>query len=144
MIKQLGYKNAYIFGVVNPIAGDSFGMINTHVGEDFMQLFLEQYSLQIKDNQHALMIIDGAGWHHAKSLIVPANITLHFLPPYCPELNPIERLWKWLKDHYLSFRVYKTSDEILEAGLQAWKKINPEIIKSVCASRLANSILLGN
>ncbi len=87
MIKQLGYKNAYIFGVVNPIAGDSFGMINTHVGEDFMQLFLEQYSLQIKDNQHALMIIDGAGWHHAKSLIVPANITLHFLPPYCPELN---------------------------------------------------------
>lgn len=144
MIKQLGYKNAYIFGVVNPINGDAFGIINSHVGEDFMQLFLDQYSLQLKENQHSIMIVDGAGWHHAKSLIIPENITLHFLPAYCPELNPIERLWKWIKEHYLSFKIYKTCDEILEAGALAWKNVNPEIIKSVCASRLVTKILLGN
>jgi len=144
MIKQLGYKNAYMFGVVNPLNGDSFGMINSHIGEDFMQIFLTQYSLQLKENQHSIMVIDGAGWHHAKSLDVPKNITLHFLPPYCPELNPIERLWKWIKEHHLAFKIYKTCDEILEAGFQAWKKINLEIVKSVCASHLANQIMLKN
>ena len=90
MIKQFGYKNAYIFGIVNSINGDAFGMITSHVGEDFMQLFLDQYSIELKGNQHSIMIIDGAGWHHATSLIIHENMTLHFLPAYCPELNPIE------------------------------------------------------
>ena len=124
MTKQLGYKNAYIFGVINPINGDYFGMVNTHVGKDFMQIFLDEYSAQLKENQHVLMIVDGAGWHHANSLVIPTNITLHFLPAYSPELNPIERLWLWLKNRYLSFKIYKNCDEILEAGTQAWKVYN--------------------
>lgn len=70
-------------------------------------LFLDEYSVQLKDNQHVLMIVDGAGWHHANSLVIPTNITLHFLPAYSPELNPIERLWLWLKNHYLFLEYIK-------------------------------------
>ena len=54
------------------------------------------------------------------------------LPPYSPKLNPIERLWKWIKSRYLSFKKYKNIDEIITEGAAAWLKTTNEIVKSVC------------
>lgn len=76
--------------------------------------------------------MDQAGWHLAKNLNVPANITLHHLPAYSPELNAIERLWLWIKDHELSNRIYQTQSHLWQAGMQAWLTLTPEPIKSVC------------
>ena len=69
----------------------------------------------------------------AKALAVPANVTLLFLPPYSPELNPAERLWAWLRSHHLSNRVYADYQELLSATDRAWTSLDADTIKSVCA-----------
>ena len=80
------------------------------------------------------MIWDGAGFHRAKHLKVPANVTLVTLPPYSPELNPIENLWHFLKSHHWSNRVYEDFEQLIEAAELAWKKVclDTETMKTVC------------
>ena len=78
------------------------------------------------------LVLDQAGWHIAKALEVPTNITLLHLPAYSPELNPIERLWAYIKSHYLSNRVYKNYQEIFDVTKDAWNKISQNQFKSIC------------
>jgi transposase len=70
-----------------------------------MQQFLDRFAATIGDDEHVAMILDRAGWHGAHALNVPANITLVPLPPYSPELNPVERIWLHLKARFLSHRL---------------------------------------
>ena len=70
-----------------------------------MQAFLDGFSNTIADDEHAVMVLDQAGWHGSKQLEVPANVTLVPLPPRSPELNPVERIWLYLKQRFLSHRV---------------------------------------
>ena len=79
------------------------------------------------------MILDGSKAHNNNIISIPKNISFIYLPPYSPQLNPIERLWGWIKKTYLSFKTYANYDEIVDAGVDAWMKITPEIVKSVCA-----------
>jgi transposase len=58
-----------------------------------MQVFLDEFAKTIADDEHVLMFLDSAGWHVANALKVPKNITLQKIPPYSPELNPVERVW---------------------------------------------------
>ena len=66
-----------------------------------MNKFLEDFSLTIQCNRHVALLMDNAGWHTAKKLTVPSNITLIPLPPYAPELNAMEQVWGWIKNHFL-------------------------------------------
>ncbi len=66
------------------------------------------------------MILDQAGWHGAKALRVPDNISLLPLPPYSPELNPVENLWQFLKHNFLNARVFESYEAIVEACCAAW------------------------
>ena len=79
-----------------------------------MQLHLDAISTQLGPDRHAVMILDNAGWHGSKRLYVPENLTL-LLPPYSPELNPIERLCHWLKEHEFINRIYPNPDMLLNA-----------------------------
>ncbi|MBK8200784.1 MAG: transposase [Bdellovibrionales bacterium] len=79
------------------------------------------------------MVVDGAGWHSAEELTVPKNITLLRLPPYSPELNPIEQVWGYLKSNFLSGRVFDGLEDIFDHGVRAWRQLNPEMVKSICA-----------
>jgi transposase len=85
------------------------------------------------EDEHAIMVLDNAGWHVARSLKVPPNLTLLFLPPYSPELNPVERLWQWLKSHQLSNQVFQDYTHLLQATDGAWLTLDPERIKSICS-----------
>jgi hypothetical protein len=67
-----------------------------------MQVFLDAFAETIADDEHVAPVLDGAGWHGSKALRVPSNITLVPLPPYSPELNPVERVWLYLKERFLS------------------------------------------
>ena len=67
------------------------------------------------------MLWDGAGFHTSRSLVVPENITLVQLPPYSPELNPIENLWHYLKSHFWSNRAYADYDALEKAAMDAWR-----------------------
>jgi len=131
-VKQTEYDWVYIFGAVNPATGKSSALIAPTVNTEYMNHHLRFISEEAGDNVHVLLVLDQAGWHIAKSLSVPANITLLHLPPYSPELNPVERLWAYLKSHYLSNRVYKNYKEILDAGTIAWNKITPQMFCSIC------------
>lgn len=131
--RQIEYKNAWIFGAVNPRTGDHHGIVTTHAATDFMQMFIDSFSSSLGLGVHALLVVDNAAWHHSSSLAIPSNVTLHFLPPYSPELNPSERLWKFMKSKFLCNQLYQDVEEIIETGVDAWRKLSTEIVKSVCA-----------
>ncbi len=97
-----------------------------------MQLHLNAIATQVGPRRHVVLVLDNVGWHGSKRLQVPENITLLPLPPYCPELNPIERLWHWLKDHEFSNRVYADDEVLLDAVADMWNTLDAERIQSVC------------
>ena len=94
-----------------------------------MQWHLDEISSQVSPGAHALLILDRAGWHTTGKLDIPANISLLPLPPRAPELNPVENIWQFMRDNWLSNRIFKSFDEIVaiccEAGNslidQPWK-----------------------
>jgi transposase len=130
--RQVEYQNAWIFGAVEPSTGAHHGLVTTHAATDFMQLFLDSFALGIAQDEHVVLVVDNAGWHVTGHLRVPDNITLHFLPPYSPDLNPAERLWLFIKSNYLCNMVFETLEEIMDAGLRAWSKLTDETCRSVC------------
>jgi transposase len=71
---------------------------------------------------HAVPILDKAGWYSSAKLIVPKNITLLFLPPRSPELNPVENVWQFMRDNWLSNRVFTSYDDIVDHCCAAWNK----------------------
>jgi len=122
----------YLFAAVNPTTGDSSAMLAPTVNTDYMNEHLRFISEQAGQDQHVVLVLDQAGWHVARALKVPDNITLLHLPPYSPELNPIERVWAYLKSHYLSNRVFKDYDDLFTASRDAWNKLTESNLKSIC------------
>ena len=131
-IKQTEYDWIYLFAAVNPVTGDSSAMLAPTVNTDYMNAHLEFISAQAGPNKHIVLVLDQAGWHTAKGLRIPANITLLHLPPYSPELNPAERIWAYLKSHYLSNRVFHDYDDLLVSSRDAWNSLSEECLRSVC------------
>ena len=84
-----------------------------------MNLFLAELSQAVVPGAHGIVLMDKAGWHTSGDLVVPENLSLIFLPPYSPELNPIERLWLHLRDNRLSHCVFQTTGEIVDACCDA-------------------------
>ncbi len=80
-------------------------------------------------------MLDGAGWHIGGRLRVPANITLVFLPPYSPELNPVERVWLYLRERFLSLRLLPSAEAIVDACCNAWMRLvaDPDRLTKLCA-----------
>ncbi len=99
-----------------------------------MNLHLAEISAAVTPGAHAVLILDGAGWHQSGGrLRVPGNITLLHLPPYSPELNPVENVWAYLRGNALSNRVFDTHDDIVDACCSAWNRLTaqPERITSI-------------
>lgn len=80
-----------------------------------------------------MLILDGAGWHGAAALAIPRNISLLTLPPYSPELNPVENVWQYLRANWLAISVFDTYDDILDACCNAWNRFvgQPHIVTSI-------------
>ena len=131
-LKQTEYDWVYAYGAANPLSGDSLAWLMPTVNTGLMSLYLEHLGRHVGPARHVVLVLDQAGWHVAKDLRVPVNITLLFLPPYSPELNPIERVWCFLKEHHLSNRVYADYDDLLAAGSAAWNARTPQRIRSIC------------
>ena len=107
-----------------------------YLDTDVINLFLGEFSRQLAPDVQAVLIWDGAGFHTAKALVVPANVSLIRLPPYSPELNPIENLWHYLRSHYWSNRVYEDWEALREAAVAGMVAVGTDAdrIKSVCAA----------
>ena len=88
-----------------------------------MDLHLAEIGKNVAPGAHAVLLLDQAGWHMTDKLVIPENITLLPLPPKCPELNPTENVWQFLRDNYLSNRVFKSYDDIVDHCCDAWNKL---------------------
>jgi len=109
-------------------------MLSPYINVEIINLFLKQFVEEIPEKIHAVMIWDQAGFHTGNDLQVPENITLVPLPPYSPELNPMENLWHYLRSHYWSNRAYADYDALVNAAEVAWQHsaCDPATIQSVC------------
>ena len=134
-VKQTEYEWVYLFGVVNPVTGDSSALLAPTVNTAYMNHHLRFISERVGSNVHVILVLDQAGWHLSKDLQVPENITLLHLPPYSPKLNPVERLWAFLKSHYLSNRAYADYNHLFQSCGQAWNQLTPEQFCSICRTQ---------
>ena len=132
-VKQTRYEWVYLYAAVEPTTGVSVALQAPLVNTGTMSVFLKMLSQELAPGDHAVLIMDQAGWHKSRALAVPENISVLLLPPYSPELNPVERLWAYMRSHFLANRVFDDYTHLLHAGAEAWQKLTPELIRSVCA-----------
>ena len=88
-----------------------------------MQLHIDEIALHVTPGSHALVLLDQAGWHMTDKLCVPANMTLMALPAKSPELNPVENIWQYMRENWLSNRIFKSYEEIVALSCEAWNKL---------------------
>src|SRR3984893_19104339 len=91
-----------------------------------MQHHLDEISRCVAAGAHAVLTLDKAGWHTTRKLQLPSNISLLHLPPASPELNPTENIWQYMRQTYLSNRVFRDYDDVVEASSSAWNKLIAE------------------
>jgi transposase len=121
MVRDNRHSSVHIFGAICPARGIGAAVIMPVVNTEAMSHHLKEISTQVATGAHALLVCGGAGWHQpGDRLIVPGNITLMPLPPYAPELNPMENVWDYLRGNKLSSLVWHSYDAILTACENAW------------------------
>lgn len=116
-------RSAYIFGAICPRRGVGAGLVLPRCNIQAMQWHLDEIATQVAPGAHAVVMLDQAGWHMSTKLIVPENITLLPLPPRAPELNPTENVWQFMRENWLSNRVFASYDDIVEHCCDAWNKL---------------------
>lgn len=131
-VKQTEYEWIYLWASVNPHTGESCTFLTPTVNTDYMNAYLQQLRAQVGPNRHVILVLDGAGWHVSKNLQIPENLTLHHLPPYSPELNPVERIWHYLRQHYLSNRIYHDYDHLEQETRSAINHLSPSQLRQLC------------
>jgi transposase len=131
-VKQTKYDWVYLYAAVEPATGFSSALLAPHVNTGTMNAFLKILAAEIDPGDVVVLIMDQAGWHKAKALKVPDNIVILYLPPYSPELNPVENLWAFMRSHHLSNRAYDGYDHLVQAAGDAYRALTPEVLKAVC------------
>ncbi len=109
-----------IFAAMRPATGEDFTLVLPEVSTIAMAIFLEGVAGALP------AALDQVGWHGSKKLTVPNNVSLAPLPPYSPELNPVERVWLFLRERFLSFRVLDDWEAIIDACCDAWNALAAE------------------
>ena len=126
-LQQQGFASAHLFGAVCPERDTGVALAMPEVSTAAMGLFLAELPRSLPPGTHAALVLDGAGWHVSPDLEVPANLTLIRLPPYSPELNPVERVWEYLRDRWLSHRLLAGGYEaVRDAACAAWNALLAE------------------
>lgn len=121
--KDQRYANAYVFGAICPARDLGTALVLPRADAGAMQHHLDEISRCVATGAHAVLTLDKAGWHTTRKLQVPSNISLVHLPPASPELNPTENIWQYLRQTYLSNRVFRDYDHVIEASSSAWNKL---------------------
>ena len=117
--------SVWLFGAICPDQGKAAGLVMPWANSHAMAEHLKVISANISPDAHGVLVLDQAGWHTAGTLTVPANITLLPLPPRSPELNPVENLWQFMRDNWLSNRIFKNYDDIAHC-CNAWRKLEAQ------------------
>jgi putative transposase len=124
----------YLFGAVDPMTGDSCFMIYSHCDTITMNHFLKQLSEMYIDD-YILLPCDNAGWHKSKDLVIPHNIEFIYIPPYTPEMNPIEQIWDELREKFFANEFFETIDDVIERLCVAVQSLEKDTISSITFRR---------
>ncbi len=125
-VRDLGFASAYLFGAVCPERDTGRALVLPRASTAAMGLLLAEVSRALAPATHAVVILDRAGWHTSGGLEVPPNLTLVLLPAYSPELNPIEKVWQYLRDRHLSHRLFHDRGAVVDACCAAWNRLLAE------------------
>ncbi len=133
-LREQRLASAHVFAAVCPERGAGVALVLPEVSTTAMNLFLAELARAVPEGVHAVVVLDRAGWHVSAGLAVPANLTLVRLPPYSPELNPVERVWLYLRERFLSLRVFADYRAIVDACCDAWNRLVAETgrLRSLC------------
>ena len=122
-MKDQRTASAYIFGAICPALGKAAGLVMPSCNTEAMTLHLQEIALAVEPGAHAVLFVDQAGWHVTAKLGVPENITLVPLPSKSPELNPVENIWQYMRDNWLSNRIFANYEDILDHCCFNWNKL---------------------
>lgn len=133
------YKSVYLFGAVCPARDTGAALVLPFANTDTMNLHLAEIARKVRRGAHAVILLDRAPWHTAGDLKVPKNITLILLPPRSPELNPVENVWQYLRQNWISNRVFDSYDDIIDAACSAWNNLiaEPTAIRDIATRNWA-------
>ena len=135
-VRQTQYDYLYVLGAACPATGQTVGLLAPTINTAVINIYLEQFARELPVGVHAVLLWDQAGFHTAKAVRIPENVSIIELPPYSPELNPMENLWHYLRSHYWSNRIYEDYEALLDAATKAWQEacLDHALVKTVCAA----------
>ena len=120
------FDSLYLFAACRPGTDQAFALALPEATTASMGLFLERFAQELGPGVHAALVLDRAGWHVSRRLAVPDSLTLVPLPPYSPQLNPVERIWLYSRERFLSHRVLDGYTAVLDAACRAWNALAAE------------------
>jgi len=126
---QWQFLYRWLYGLIEPLSGTSLLLEFSHLDSTCFEAFLVAFAVQFPDDLHVIQV-DNARAHSAQTLAIPDNVVLLFQPPYCPEVNPIERLWRELKRD-LAWMHFEDIDAVQQAISQWAKQLTPEAVRSL-------------
>jgi len=134
-VRQQQFDYAYLFGSVCPSRGIGEAIVVPWVNKEIMIEHLRQISSVTEKDRHVVVIMDGAGWHTDDIANPFENISIIKLPPYSPELNPIEQVWSWLRQRCLANQSFRDYDDIVDKVCAAWNQFLQctQRVKKMCS-----------
>ena len=124
------FKSLYLFGAFSPITGDHFELEMPYCNTETFQIYLNEFS-KCSPDEYKILLLDNGAFHKAQKLIIPDNITLLFIPPYSPELNPAEKIW-WKMKRAFTGKLYKSLDSVSEFIKSQVAILTDEQVKNIC------------
>jgi transposase len=137
---QHRFKNFYLFGAYSPVNGDHFTLEFPYCNGPCFEQYLEALSTH-HPNEFKILLLDNGAFHKAKDLAIPENIQLMFLPPYCPELNPAEKMWRHFKDK-IANTAFDTLDDLSDRLCELVKSLTTSTVQSITGWELYKNCLI--
>ena len=131
----------YAYGAVDPVSGDNFFLVLPRCNTDWTNLFLAELSKEFPDDA-ILLCCDGAAWHKSGGLAVPGNIKLFHIPPYTPEMNPIEQVWKEIRKRGFRNEVFPTLEKVVDRLCETICGITKDVIQSITGRKWIRDIFI--
>lgn len=140
---QIVRESLYGVVAVSPFDGRLAALTLPWVDHQTMSLFLRTVAEEFPDSFN-IMVLDGAGWHHAAALQVPRNLRLVFLPPYSPELNPVEHVWEYLRENHFGNEVFPTLEAVADRLTHGLRTLiaQPDLVRSLTCFDWLNPLRL--
>jgi len=133
-VRQQQFEYAYLFGAVCPARGIGEAIVVPWINKEVMHKQIELIANVTDPDRHAIVVMDGASWHNEELSAEFDNVSMIKLPPYSPELNPIEKVWSWMRQHHLANRTFKGYDDIVSSVCKAWNSFlsSGERVTNMC------------